>query len=201
MFGRKSTSRKGLARSEKKAARKARRVEGKAGRAGKKAGRKAAKAEPKGVIGTLTDPRTAKRALSVAKIAGPVVAPYALKAATGARGFLDDRRAMKLGVTADEVAAYRGPTGPAGARIAGLRSSIDELSRRHTADLQVVRFADVAKARLADLGTAVQTSASMPPARRRGTLSAVGKELNQIEADLMTYLVGSRNQGSGRAVI
>lgn len=203
MFGRKSSSGTGLASSEKKAARKVEKARAKAeksrGRAEKARGkadtasRKAAeKAQPKGLIGSLTDPKTARRALSVAKIAGPAVAPYALKAATGARGFLDDRRAMKLGVTADEVAAYRGPTGPAGARIAGLQSSIDELRRRRTSDLQVVRFADVAKARLADLNTAVRTSASMPPARRRGTLGAVGKELDQIEADLMTYLVGSR---------
>jgi hypothetical protein len=190
MFGRKSSSGKGLARSEKKAARKAHKIQGHADKASRKA---AEKAQPLGFIGTLTDPKTAKRALSVAKIAGPAIAPYALKAATSARGFLDDRRAVKLGVTADEVAAYRGPTGPAGARIAGLRSSIDELRRRRTSDLQVVRFTDVAKARLADLNTAVQTSASMPAARRRGTLAAVGKELNQIEADLMTYLVGSRN--------
>lgn len=184
MFGRKSTSHKGIARAERKAARHA---EARADKAEKKV----AKAQPKGVIGTLTDPKTAKRALSVAKLAGPVVAPYALKAATSARGYLDDRRAIKLGVSADEVAAYRGPTGPAGARIAGLRTSIDELRQRRTADLQVVRFSDVAKARLADLNIAVQTSASMPPARRRGTLAAVGRELNQIEADLMTYLVGN----------
>ena len=196
MFGKKSSAGKSLAKAEKKAARKAKKADGKAAKAtGKsaKANAKAAeKAAPKSVIGTLTDPKTARRALAVAKIAGPVVAPFALKAATTTRGFIDERRAIKLGVTADEVAAYRGPTGPAGARIAGLRSSVDELRRRRTTDLQVVRFADVAKARLADLNTAVQTSASMPASRRRGTLAAVNKELNQIEADLMTYLVGHR---------
>lgn len=170
MFGSKRTSRKGLARAESKATE---------------------TAPHKGIFGMLTDPKAAKRALSVAKLAGPIVAPYALRAATGARSFLDDRRATKLGVMADEVAAYRGPTGPAGARIAGLTSSIDELRRRRASDLQVARFSDVAKARLADLNTAVQTAASMPAPRRRGTLSAVGVELNQIEADLMTYLVGS----------
>ncbi|MET3808011.1 hypothetical protein ABIB25_005038 [Nakamurella sp. UYEF19] len=201
MFGRKSSSYKRAARAEKKAAKKAQKaskkvsskagkVSAKADRAGKKAD-KLAKKEPAGFIGTLTNPKTAKRALAVAKIAGPSISPLALKAATSTRGFLDDRRALKLGVTADEVAAYRGPTGPAGARIASLRTAIDDLRRRRTADLQVVRFSDVAKARLADLNTAVQTAASMPAARRRGTLSAVGKELNQIESDLMTYLVGT----------
>lgn len=197
MFGRKSSSYKKAARAEKKAAKKADRsaaqaskVATRADKAGKKA-EKAAKKEPAGLIGTLTNPKTAKRALAVAKIAGPSISPLALKAATSTRGFLDDRRALKLGVTADEVAAYRGPTGPAGARIAGLRTAIDDLRRRRTSDLQVSRFADVAKARLADLDTAVHTAASMPAGRRRGTLSAVGKELNQIESDLMTYLVGS----------
>jgi hypothetical protein len=180
MFGKRSAG------GDKKAAR----AEKKAGRAAKKA-EKAIRNEPVGWIGTLTNPKTAKRALAVAKIAGPAIAPFALKGATAARGLLDERRAIKLGVTADEVAAYRGPTGPAGARIAGLRSAIDELRRRRTTELQVVRFSDVAKARLTDLDTAVRTAASMPAARRRGTLSAVGKELNQIEADLMTYLVGS----------
>jgi hypothetical protein len=160
-----------------------------------KAEAKAAKVrakQPQGLIGQLTSPKTATRALAAAKIVGPAVAPYALQAATSARGFLDERRAQKLGVGADEVAAYRGPTGPSSARIASLRSGIDEVRRRKVTDPQVSRFADVAKARLADLEIATHTAASMPPARRRGTLTAIGRELNQIEADLMTYLVGTR---------
>ncbi len=152
---------------------------------------KARKNEPAGVLGVLLSPKTATKALAVAKVVGPVLAPIALKAATTARGFLDERRAIKLGVTADQVAAYRGPTGPVGARIAALRSAVEEVRRRRTSDLQVVRFSEVAKARLGDLNTAVNTAGSMPPGRRRMTLSAVNRELNQIEADLMTYLVGT----------
>ena len=88
------------------------------------------------------------------------------------------------------MAAFRGPTGPTAARISTLRSAVAQLRSRRSTDLQVVRFSDVAKARLADLDTAVNTAASMPTSRRRSTLGAVGKELNQIEADLMTFLVG-----------
>ena len=194
MFGRKSTT-KSLARAEKKAVKKANKTADKTAKRTDsktaKAVKKAQKEEPKGLVGTLTDPKTAKRALAVARIAGPAVAPFALKAATSTREFLDQRRAVKLGVTADEVSAFRGPTGPAGARIAGLKAGVEELRARRTTDLQAVRFADVARTRLVDLSTAVNTAASMPPARRRGTLAAVNKELNQIEADLMTYLVGS----------
>ena len=67
---------------------------------------------------------------------------------------------------------------------------MNDLKQRRSSDLQVVRFADAARARLADLSTATRTAASMPAGRRRATLSAIRKDLNQIDADLMTFLVG-----------
>ena len=179
-----------LIKADTKAVKLASKAANKAAKAEAKAAKTLAK-EPPGLIGALTNPKTARRAMAVAKIAGPTIAPYALRAATSTRGYLDQRRAIRLGVRADQVAAYRGPTGPAGARIASLRTAVDELRRRRVADLQATRFADVAKARLADLDIAVSTAGSMPPARRRGTLVAVGRELNQIEADLMSHLVGA----------
>lgn len=194
MFGTKSTGGEKVADSGKKAAKKVGKAADKAGKAADKAGKAAEKAadknQPANIVETLTRPRTARRAMRVVKIAGPVLAPFALEAATATRGFLDERRAIKLGVPAEEVAAYRGPTGATAARIATLRSAIDELRRRRATDLQVIRFADVARARIADLNIAVHTAASMPASRRRSTLNAVSKELNQIEADLMTFLVG-----------
>ena len=185
MFGKKSAGEK-IADSGKKASKET----AKASKKVAKAAETADKSRPANIVETLTRPRTARRAMRVVRIAGPVLAPFALEAATATRGFLDERRAIKLGVTAEEVAAYRGPTGATAARIATLRSAVDELRRRRAGDLQVIRFADVARARLADLNTAVNTAASMPSARRRSTLNAVAKELNQIEADLMTFLVG-----------
>jgi len=214
MFGRKSTGERAVGRAAKKAglaAKNAGRAEKNAGRAEKQAGRavtraaraekraeraerkaeQARKNEPAGLLGALTNPKTAAKALAVAKIVGPAVAPFALRATTTARGFLDERRAIKLGVTPDQVNAYRGPTGPAGARIVALRSAIEEVRQRRNTDRQVMRFADMAKVRLVDLSTAVNTAGSMPAPRRRATLLAINKELNQIEADLMTYLVGT----------
>ena len=160
-------------------------------RAARKQAKKAAESAPRGLVETLTDPKTTKRALAVAKLAGPVVAPVALKMATGMRGFLDERRADRLGVPVEDVAGYRGTTGTVAARIDGLRASIDDLRRRRGSDLQVVRFSDVARDRLADLAAATRAAASMPPGRRRATLGAVDRDLAQIEADLMTFLVGS----------
>ena len=180
---------KKAAKAAKKADRTAKKSDRKTAKDAKKGAKDAKKAPPPGLIGTLTDPKTAKRAIAVAKVAGPMLAPIALKASTGLRGYLDDRRAVKLGVEVDDVSLYRGPTGPSLARLNTLESSIDDVRRRKS-DLQVTRFADVSKTRLADLRTALQAAASMPAGRRRSTINAVNRELNSIDADLMTFLVG-----------
>ncbi len=165
---------------------------GSARSAAKAADKAAEKAAPRGVLATVTDPKAARRALAVARMAGPVVAPVALRAATTMRSYLNERRAEKLGVPSSEVAAYRGPTGPAAARIATLGTAVDELRQRRSGDQAVGRFADVAKTRLGDLSTATKAAASMPAGRRRATLSAIRGDLNQIDTDLMTFLVGQR---------
>ena len=90
----------------------------------------------------------------------------------------------------EDVAAYRGPTGPARARIAGLASAVGDLRSRRSGDMSVVRFSDSALARLTDLGAAVDATASMPPGTRRATLNAVGSDLDHVDAELMTFLVG-----------
>lgn len=183
-----------LARKGAKSDSKLRRAESKAAtKASQAAAEAAAKAAtgPARLVDRLTDPKIAKRALSVGKVLAPALAPYAIKAAISTRGFLDQQRAHRLGVTADEVAAFRGPTGATGARITGLVRSIDELAGRKGNQLQVTRFAEVSRNRLGDLTTAVQASASMPRAGRAKVLRAVNRELDQISADLMTHLMGS----------
>jgi len=96
---------------------------------------------------------------------------------------------QELGVTAIEVAAYRGPTGATEARLAGLAQTVQDLQRRRGGDLQVVRFAEVTNNRLADLTVATRAAASMPSGRRRATLGAVARDLDRIDADLMTFLL------------
>lgn len=167
------------------------RAQRKADRAAKDAAKKAAKASPpRSFVDSVTDPKTVRRATAAAKVVGPVVAPFALKAATSARDFLDTRRAAKLGVSPEEVGAYRGPTGATEARMKGLAAAVHDLRTRRQGDLQVTRFADVASRRLGDLTVATRTAASMPGSRRRSTLHAVHRELDRIDADLMTFLVG-----------
>lgn len=173
-------------KADKKAVSKADRA---AAKADKKAATLAAKTAPKSLYDTVTDPKAARRALTAAKVVAPAIAPFALKAATSTREYLDNRKAAKLGVSPEQVGAYRGPTGPTQARLQGLQGSVDELRTRRPGDLQVTRFAEVSARRIADLGTATKAAASMPGGRRRVTLSAINKQLDQIDADLMTFLV------------
>ena len=152
---------------------------------------KRAAVPPRTVLDRVTNPRDIRRMMTSARIIGPILAPFALQAATATRGWWDERRARQLGVTAIEVAAYRGPTGPTEARLAGLAQTVQELQRRRGGDLQVVRFAEVSNNRLADLTIATRAAASMPSSRRRATLTAVGRDLDRIDADLMTFLLPS----------
>lgn len=163
-------------------------------RAAKKAAKDAAakvETKPARLVSKLTDPKLAKRLMTVGKILAPALAPVLLKAAAGTRTALDEARARKLGVPVSEVAAYRGPTGPAGARITALTDAVRELAARPGKDLQLTRFTEVAATRLRDLTAVVQTAASMPRARRSEVLRAVGRELDGIDADLVTYLMQS----------
>lgn len=182
-------------RAEAKADRKTASASRKASAAAAKASAAAAKAaatKPARLVTKLTDPKLAKRAVTIGKIAAPVLAPVLLKAAAGTRGFLDAQRARTLGVPVDQVAAYRGPTGAVGARIDGLTDAIAELGSRAGNDLQVTRFTEVAGTRLKDLTAAVQACASMPKQRRSEVLRAVGHELDGIDADLVTHLMTPR---------
>lgn len=182
-------------RKESAAERKASKAAAKAAKAGAKASAAAAAAaatRPARAIQKVTDPKTAKRAIAIGKIVAPVLAPFLIKAAAGARGALDGARARRLGVPVEQVAAFRGPTGPAGARITGLSDAVRELAARKGNDLQVTRFAEVAGARLRDLTAAVQASSTMPRQRRAELLRAVGRELDEIDADLVTHLMTPR---------
>ena len=185
------------ARKDAKAARKDAKKATRSARSAKREAKAAAKAadaatKPARAIAKLTDPKLAKRAVTVGKVLAPALAPVLLKAATRTRGFLDQQRAHRLGVPVEQVGDYRGPTGAIGARLTGLGDSIRELAQRRGNDLQVTRFTEVAGRRLLDLTATVQAAASMPRGRRTDVLRAVGHELDGIDADLIALLMSRR---------
>ena len=157
---------------------------------GSKSAAKSAGSRSSGLVAVLSDPRTLRRLLLAAKVVGPVVAAGAMKTSTEVRGVLDDRRARQLGVPVEEVAAYKGPTGTVQARITGLTKAIDELHARRGTDQTVARFAGSTTARLAELSAASTATLSMPTSTRRAALRAISADLDQLDAELMTFLVG-----------
>lgn len=170
---------------------------GSSGTTGKATAKTAKTAKTKGAGGTgmvavLSDPKALRRMLLAAKIIGPAVAAGALRASTGVRGVLDERRARQLGVPIEDVAGYRGPAGVVQARIGGLRVALSDLRSRRGPDPTVAQFVDRTSARLGELSAAATATASMPAPTRRSALRAVSADLDDVDAQLMAYLVGPR---------
>jgi hypothetical protein len=131
-------------------------------------------------------PARAKNLISLAKVIGPavvpVIAPYALRAASMARDAVDKRRARRLGIAVEDLANYSGPGGALHARIAGAAQAAADLRATDAA------FADTSEARLTQLAAAVRAAERMPSARRKAAHKAVSQELDRLEEDLLRRL-------------
>jgi len=162
----------------------------KAGRAARKAG---AAAERTGADLSRRKPLTAaqaKRMIGISKAVAPLLAPYALAAASVARGRWDAYRAARLGVPTDQLSAYAGPGGALHARLSRVAEALNELetgSRVRATDAGRA-FAAATRPRLADLAVAVRAAEQMPSSRRRAAYRAIGGELDRIETELLTHL-------------
>lgn len=150
-----------------------------------KADKRAAKAVQKGEHGRIT-PGNAKKVVGVAKIVGPVLAPYAVQAATGAREAYERFRARRLGVAVEDVSRFSGRGAALHARIAGDANALEELRQGEDGvDEPVTRFVDSAQHRLREMSSAVRAAERMPAGRRRAAHRAVDGELGRIEDDLL----------------
>lgn len=159
-----------------------------AGKKSSRAGRLASN-----VATTLSDPKKTKRLLSVGQVVAPVLAPVALKVADSVRLLADQQRSKRLGVPVDDVALYRGPTGPVRARLDAVAAAVRDLRERRTGDAEITSFAERTMTTLTDLGIAVNAAAPMPAARRKPTVAAVERELDRIEGDLVGRLLRTRD--------
>ncbi|HEX3588983.1 MAG TPA: DUF6474 family protein [Pseudonocardiaceae bacterium] len=134
-------------------------------------------------------PGSAKNMVGVAKVLGPavlpVVAPYALKAASAARDGLDRYRARRLGVDVGRLAEYSGRGGALHARIVGADQSLADLEGREGAADADREFAVRSRATLTKLAAAVRAAERMPVARRKAAHKAVAAGLDPIEQGLL----------------
>ena len=138
--------------------------------------------------GKLLSPRGIRRALTVTRLLAPIVVPLAYRAAIAARGFLDERRADRLGVPLSQLGQFSGHGAQLSARIAGAEQTLRLVAEKKPKDSETKQFVAAVTDRLTDLSAAVTAAENMPTANRRTAHSSIAEQLDGIDADLMARL-------------
>ena len=114
--------------------------------------------------------------------------PLVYRAAIAARGFLDERRADRLGVPLSQIGQFSGHGAQLSARIAGAEQSLRMVAEKNPKDAETKQFVAAMTERLSDLSAAVTAAEHMPARRRRSAHAAIAEQLDGIDADLMARL-------------
>jgi hypothetical protein len=161
----------------------------KAQRDSDRAALKAAETELKAAReGKLLSPGRIRRVLTVSRLLAPVVVPLVYRASIAARGWIDERRADRLGVPVSEMGRFSGHGARLSARIAGAEQSVQLVRDKNPKDAETKQFVTAVTGKLADLSAAVTAAENMPAARRRAAHAAVAEQLDGIDADLLARL-------------
>ena len=145
---------------------------------------KVAEAELKAVReGKLLSPTRIRRLLTVSRLLAPIVVPLAYRVAIAARGVID-----QLGVPLAQIGQFSGHGGRLSARIAGAEQSLRAVQEKKPKDAETKQFVAAISERLTDLAAAVTAAENMPGARRRAAHTAISRQLDEIDADLMARL-------------
>ncbi|MBJ7341416.1 DUF6474 family protein [Mycolicibacterium sp.] len=138
--------------------------------------------------GKLLSPSRIRRALMISRMLAPVVVPIAYRAAIAARGYVDERRADRLGVPLSQLGQFSGTGGSLSARIAGAEHTLTQVAAKKPKDAETKQFVTAVTDRLRDLSAAVTAAENMPTARRKAAHAAISEQLDGVEADLMARL-------------
>ena len=138
--------------------------------------------------GKLFSPTRIRRMLTVTRLLAPIVVPLFYRAAVAARGYLDERRADRLGVPLSQIGQFSGHGAALSARIAGAEHSLHLVAEKKPKDAETQQFVAAITERLRDLSAAVAAAENMPTTRRRAAHAAIAEQLDGIDADLMARL-------------
>jgi len=138
--------------------------------------------------GKLFAPTRIRRVLTVSRLLAPVVVPLVYRAAIAARGFLDERKADRLGVPLSQLGQFSGHGAQLSARIAGAEQSLRLVAEKKPKDAETKQFVAAITERLSDLSAAVTAAENMPTSRRRAAHAAIAEQLDAVDADLMARL-------------
>jgi Family of unknown function (DUF6474) len=138
--------------------------------------------------GKVLSPTRIRRVLVVSRLLAPIVVPIVYRAAIGARGYVDERRADRLGVPLSQIGQFSGHGGQLSARIAGAEQSLRVVAEKKPKNSETKQFVAAMTDRLDDLSAAVTAAENMPASRRRAAHAAIAEQLDAVDADLMARL-------------
>ncbi|RDH77556.1 hypothetical protein DVS77_15815 [Mycolicibacterium moriokaense] len=138
--------------------------------------------------GKLFSPARIRRTLTVSRLLAPVVVPLAYRGAMAARGFLDQRRADRLGVPLSQLGQFSGYGAELSARIAGAEQTLRLVADKKPKDAETKQFVAAITDRLSDLSAAVTAAENMPTPGRRSAHNSISQQLDAVDADLMARL-------------
>lgn len=138
--------------------------------------------------GKLLSASRIRRTLTISRMLAPIVVPIAYRAAITARGFIDERRADRLGVPLGQLGQFSGAGGALSARIAGAEQTLAQVAAKKPKDAETKQFVAAVTDRLRDLSAAVTAAENMPTARRRAAHGAISDQIDGIDGDLLARL-------------
>lgn len=138
--------------------------------------------------GKLLSPTRIRRAITVTRLLAPIAVPVLYRGAITARGYVDQRRADRLGVPLSQLGQFSGHGAHLSARIAGAERSLRQVAEKKPKDAETKQFVAAMTERLGDLSAGVTAAENMPAARRRSAHATIERQLDGIEADLMARL-------------
>lgn len=138
--------------------------------------------------GKLLSPTRIRRTLTTARLLAPIVVPLAYRGAMAARGFLDERRADRLGVPLSQLGQFSGHGAQLSARIAGAEQTLRQVAEKKPKDAETQQFVAAMTDRLTDLSAAVTAAENMSSGKRRSAHDSISRQLDAIDADLMARL-------------
>ena len=138
--------------------------------------------------GKLFAPGRIRRVLTVTRLLAPIAVPVIYRGAVTARGYIDQRRADRLGVPLSQLGQFSGHGAQLSARIAGAEQSVRLVAEKKPKDGETNQFVAAITERLGDLSAAVTAAENMPTPRRRSAHAAIERQLDGIEADLLARL-------------
>ena len=138
--------------------------------------------------GKLFSPTKIRRLLTITRLLAPVMVPLVYRASIAARGFVDERRADRLGVPLSQIGQFSGHGAQLSARIAGAEQTLHRVAEKKPKDAETKQFVTAITERLGDLSAAVTAAENMPVSQRRPAHASIGEQLDGIDADLMARL-------------